>query len=141
MSPSGSRRRAMPRCCSAVLNACSRFALLELFGTCFMSTSSGRMLWMMALKATPSRQLRPKSFTSTPKRLQNKRRVTQRPTKQLRFNARKVADNCRKITFSDKIADLFYSLQLLVVSLMTPWHGSMVEFVLLVEVEGCQDAK
>lgn len=59
--PSGSRSRAMPKWSSAVEKACSRLALADWFLTFSKSIKSGRIVWTMALKAKPSRQLLPKS--------------------------------------------------------------------------------
>ena len=64
--PSGSMSLGMPRCVSAVANAFARFVVLVLVESEAMSMSSGRIVWIMALKACPFLQLRPKSFTSIP---------------------------------------------------------------------------
>jgi hypothetical protein len=64
--PSGSSSLGMPRCVSAIMKASSRFSLFDLIFTLSKSTSSGRIAWMTEWKATPLRQLCPKSFTSIP---------------------------------------------------------------------------
>ena len=64
--PSGSMSLGMPRCVSAVANAFARFVVLVFIESEAMSMSSGRIVWIIALKACPFLQLRPKSFTSIP---------------------------------------------------------------------------
>lgn len=59
----------MPSSFSAKVKASSRFSRLLLLFTSSMSTRSGRIAYITEWKATPLRQLRPKSFTSIPKRL------------------------------------------------------------------------
>ena len=65
-TPSGSSRRAIPSWLSAVEKACSRLTRACCCRTRSMSTRSGRMLWIMALNATPSVQLLPKSLIDSP---------------------------------------------------------------------------
>lgn len=60
---SGSSKRAIPRFCSATLNAVSSLVRLVSLLSVVMSTKSVRIVSMMVKNAIPSRQLGPKSFT------------------------------------------------------------------------------
>lgn len=71
--PSGSRSCGMPNSVSASKKASCRFSRLGLLNTRSMSTSLGRREWITAKNAKPVRQLGPKSFTSSPKRLEKTR--------------------------------------------------------------------
>ena len=64
--PSGSRRRAIPRSLSAAENTYSRRSKFDLEFMEVISTEPGLSACSNALKAFPSRQLAPKSFTSIP---------------------------------------------------------------------------
>ena len=70
--PSGSRSLAMPSWFSAVEKACSRLMRACWRRILSMSTRSGRMLWIIALNATPSFQLLPKSLICSPYFLKSK---------------------------------------------------------------------
>ncbi len=63
---SESRRRATPRCCSAAWKAASSRTRLGALRYASASIVPGWMQFTMAMKAVPSRQLVPKSFTTTP---------------------------------------------------------------------------
>lgn len=67
--PSGSRSCGMPNSVSASKKASRRFSQLGLPHTRSMSTRLGRSAWISAKKAKPVRQLGPKSFTSSLRRL------------------------------------------------------------------------
>lgn len=70
--PSGSRSCGIPNSVSAKKKASCRFSRLGLLHTRSMSTRLGRRKWMTAKNAKPVRQLGPKSFTSSPKRLEKR---------------------------------------------------------------------
>lgn len=72
--PSGSSSCGMPSSVSANVKASCRFSRLALFRTRSMSTRLGRRAKMTVKKATPVRQLEPKSFTSMPNCLAGRRK-------------------------------------------------------------------